>query len=105
MRKSTWLRTTALDDVYEECVENTDAAMARKPGKKTLGLDGKTDIKGRGVCNLTASKVGRTSYIKSVWFGRKKHDAEHHARIAKVELGDGKAWAACLLYTSPSPRD
>ena len=94
--KSKWLRTNALDDFYEECVTKTDKAMDGKPGKMTLGIDGKTDRRGRGVMNITQAKVGRMAYVKSIWFRRREHNAETHAEAAKEVLGDGSKYRAIV---------
>ncbi|KAK3276759.1 hypothetical protein CYMTET_15194 [Cymbomonas tetramitiformis] len=61
------MRTTMLDEVYEEALESTAARLKSKPGKKTLGLDGKTNIRGRGTINVTECKQGINTYVKTVY--------------------------------------
>jgi hypothetical protein len=60
MPHSTTLRTTILDEVYVEVVERTAAALAMVAGRKTVGIDGKTDARGRGTLNITEAKQGVT---------------------------------------------
>jgi hypothetical protein len=50
------LRGNMLDKVYEETVESTTAALAGVDGKRTLGLDGKTDVRSRPTVNFTDMK-------------------------------------------------
>ena len=36
------------------------------------------------------------AYLKSVWFGKRQHNAESHAKVAGETLGDGKSYQACV---------
>ena len=50
------LRTSILDDVYEETLVSTSAVLNSTPGKRTLVLDGKTNVVGRATCNIGEGK-------------------------------------------------
>ncbi|KAK3260846.1 hypothetical protein CYMTET_30222 [Cymbomonas tetramitiformis] len=57
------LRTTHLDMLYTEVQENVECCLDAIPGKETLGLDGKTDIRGRSTVNVTRSKQAGHLYV------------------------------------------
>jgi hypothetical protein len=53
---SSTLRGNFLDKIFEDCIRSTDAALLAVDGKRTLGLDGKTDVRGRSTVNFTDMK-------------------------------------------------
>lgn len=84
------LQTSQLEKVYEETVENTEALLDSTPGKRTLGLDGKTDIRGRATINLGNMKQGVVAYIGTHYLGKKKHSGETHAGVVQQTIGGNK---------------
>ncbi|KAK3244949.1 hypothetical protein CYMTET_45462 [Cymbomonas tetramitiformis] len=98
------MRTTMLDEVYEEALESTAARLKSKPGKKTLGLDGKTNIRGRGTINVTECKQGINTYVKTVYCGAREHSGQLHADIAKEILGDGRQHVAVVADNTGNMR-
>jgi hypothetical protein len=93
---STWLRTTQLDSMYEETVEDVANALAKVPGKKTLGLDGKTNVQSRSTVNVTDMKQSVCSYVTTRYCRTREHTGAFHAELASEYLGDGKEYAAVV---------
>ncbi|KAK3282159.1 hypothetical protein CYMTET_10088 [Cymbomonas tetramitiformis] len=82
------LSTSVLDDVYEETLVSTEAALDRAPGKRTLGLDGKTNCVVRATCNIGEAKVGISAYVSTKYFGKHEHSGRVQAKYAYEELKD-----------------
>ena len=93
------MRTTLLRDLYDETTETTQVALARIPGRLTVGIDGKTDNRGRATVNVTKGKVGIVSYIKTVW-GKKNNTRESFTRtLFRMSLVRVKALSQWLQTT------
>ncbi|KAK3285281.1 hypothetical protein CYMTET_7103 [Cymbomonas tetramitiformis] len=80
------LSASILDDVYEETLVSTDAALDRAPGKRTLGLDGKTNCVGRATCNIGEAKLGICAYVTTKYFGKREHSGRIQATYAYEEI-------------------
>ena len=94
-----------LAEIYDDCVESTAIAMNGKSGKKTCGIDGKTDQMGRGCMHITDAKCGAVAYVKTKWFGKKEHTAEEHAEAVKEVIGNGEDYQAVVAdNTSCMPK-
>ncbi|KAK3246606.1 hypothetical protein CYMTET_43862 [Cymbomonas tetramitiformis] len=98
------LRGSLLDDVYAETLESTAAKLKAKPGKKTLGLDGKTNVRGRATVNVIEAKQGISAYVKTSYIGAQEHSGRVHADIAKGVLDDGKDWVAVVADNTGNMR-
>ncbi|KAK3287631.1 hypothetical protein CYMTET_4875 [Cymbomonas tetramitiformis] len=80
------LRTTIVDNVYEETILSTNAILDNAPGKRTLILDGKTNAVGRATCNLCDGKPGLSAYITTKYFGKREHSGRVQASYVYEQL-------------------
>ncbi|KAK3244397.1 hypothetical protein CYMTET_45987 [Cymbomonas tetramitiformis] len=80
------LRTTIVDNVYEETILSTNAILDNAPGKRTLILDGKTNAVGRATCNLCDGKPGLGAYITTKYFGKREHSGRVQASYVYEQL-------------------
>ncbi|KAK3275726.1 hypothetical protein CYMTET_16163 [Cymbomonas tetramitiformis] len=89
------LRTTTLDNAYEETLVSTNATLDATPGKRTLVIDGKTNVVGRATANLAECKQGITAYITTKFFRNREHSGKLHAEFAyDVISEDPEKWQA-----------
>ncbi|KAK3244258.1 hypothetical protein CYMTET_6821 [Cymbomonas tetramitiformis] len=84
----TQLRTSILDEVYEETIVSTEAALDHAPGKRTLGIDGKTNTVGRATCNIGEAKLGISAYVTTKYFGKREHSGRVQANYVYEEIHD-----------------
>ncbi|KAK3253561.1 hypothetical protein CYMTET_37194 [Cymbomonas tetramitiformis] len=82
------LSSTCLDDVYEETLDTTEALLNRVPGKETLGLDGHTNVRGRGTVNFIRMKQTISTYVKTIFCKSREHTTAFHAELVQAELED-----------------
>ncbi|KAK3277297.1 hypothetical protein CYMTET_14685 [Cymbomonas tetramitiformis] len=104
MPHRTALGTTGVDEVYEETLATTAAHLDRVPGRRTLSLDGKTDIRGRGTVNVCEGKQAITAYVTTRYVGAREHTCQMHANLAQEYLGDGREFVAVVADNTGNMR-
>ena len=68
----------------------SEALLDSAAGKRTLGLDGKTDVCGRATVNFGNMKQGVVAYLSTRFLKKQKHSGETHAQMVQETIGDAK---------------
>ncbi|EGB02972.1 hypothetical protein AURANDRAFT_68400 [Aureococcus anophagefferens] len=87
--KRTALSTTWLSHIHEEVEQRTESAFHGTRGRATVIIDGFKDRRRRHVMNISKAKVGIPVYLKTSWFGAKRHSGETYGKEVENCIGDG----------------
>jgi hypothetical protein len=87
MTKRKSLSDTWLPKLYDDTQEKV-AAMLSTKRKKTAIIDGFKDRRKRHVMNISWGVRGFVSYLKTAWFGRRRHTGEVYGEELISTLGD-----------------